>query len=178
MVKGIRKRWPRKESSVHTLHPFLAIHLAGMLGASWQRQVSIYTPNKAPLEATFSHYKSPKNHKAGHNACFMTSFIALSCCFHTHSYTVEWAKYSRKRAPSTLTLSWKSQMNPQYESLLLQAICYAGICDLWRRGIQSRVRDKAWLLGDFCVAVLLKYLRASESFWHRHQKGTERVLPW
>ena len=112
MVKETCKRWQRKECSVHTLHPFLAIHLAGMLGASWQRQVSIYTPNKAPLEATFSHYKSPKNHKAGHNACFMTSFIALSCCFHTHRYTVEWAKYSRKRAPSTLTLSWKIPDEP------------------------------------------------------------------
>ena len=38
------------------------------------------------------------------------------------------------------------------ERLLLRAMCYAGICDLWRRGFRFWVRDKAWLLGAFCVA--------------------------
>ena len=55
-------------------------------------------------------------------------------------------------------------MSHQDERLLLQAVCYAGICDLWRRGIQPRVRDEAWLLGDFlCSKVLWKYLRARET---------------
>ena len=31
-------------------------------------------------------------------------------------------------------------------------LCYARIRDLQRRGFQSRVRDKAWLLRAFCVA--------------------------
>ena len=38
------------------------------------------------------------------------------------------------------------------ERLLLRVMCYAGIRDLWRRGFRSVVRDKAWLLGAFCVA--------------------------
>ena len=40
MVKETRKRWLRKESSVHMLRPFLAAPLAGTLGVSWHWQVS------------------------------------------------------------------------------------------------------------------------------------------
>ena len=38
------------------------------------------------------------------------------------------------------------------ERLLLWAVCYTRIIDLQRRGFWSGVRDKAWLLGAFCVA--------------------------
>ena len=64
------------------------------------------------------------------------------------------------------------------ERLLLWAMCYIRIRDLWGRGFQSWLRDEAWLLGIFlCSKVLLKYNRDRESFWHRHQKGTERLPP-
>ena len=50
---------------------------------------------------------------------------------------------------------------------------------LQRRGIWSRVRDEAWSLGAFlCSKVLLKNKKRWESFWYRHQKGTERLRNW
>ena len=41
MVKETRKRWPRKESSIHLLCPFVAAPLTGMFGVSWHWQVGI-----------------------------------------------------------------------------------------------------------------------------------------
>ena len=52
----------------------------------------------------------------------------------------------------------------------------AGILGFQRR-IQSGARDEAWLLRASCNKVLLKYKGDRESFWHRHQKGVERVPP-
>ena len=53
----------------------------------------------------------------------------------------------------------------------------ARILGFWRRRIQSRARDEAWLLRGLCNKILLKYKGGRESFWHRHQKGAERVSP-
>ena len=157
MVKETCKRWQRKECSVHTLCPFLAIPLAGMLGASWHWQVSINSQQSSPWGCLHSLQGTTKPQSRAQRLLrdqFHSSFLLLS---HTQAHCKVQQKTcllgeQRTRAPSTLSLSWKSQMSPQDERLLLKAVCYAGICDLWRRGIQSSVRDKAWLLGDFCVA--------------------------
>ena len=53
----------------------------------------------------------------------------------------------------------------------------AGILGLRRRGIQSRARDRAASLRALYNKVLLRYKGDRENFWHRHQKGAERVLP-
>ena len=45
MVKETRKSWQRKESSPHT-YPCLATPLAGVLGVSWHKQVSILNPQQ------------------------------------------------------------------------------------------------------------------------------------
>ena len=48
----------------------------------------------------------------------------------------------------------------------------AGICDLWRKGFPTRVRDLTnWSF--LCSKVLFKYNRDGESFWHRKQKAKE-----
>ena len=40
-----------------------------------------------------------------------------------------------------------------------------------------RARDEGWSLRVLCNKVWLKYKGDRESFWHRHQKGAERVPP-
>ena len=73
-------------------------------------------------------------------------------------------------------LKWLSSSST--ESLLLWAMNDARILGLQRRGIWFRASDEAWLLRAFCVLKLLKHKRDIESFWCRHQKGTERMPPW
>ena len=63
------------------------------------------------------------------------------------------------------------------EHLLLWPACDAGICGLWRRGIQSGPEMRFEHSKFLCSKVLSKYKRDQESFWHRHQKGTERAPP-
>ena len=60
---------------------------------------------------------------------------------------------------------WKVVVDPRKDTRIL------GL----QRRIQSGVRDKAWSLRAFGNKVLLKYKGDRESFWHRHQKGAERV---
>ena len=77
--KRREKKWPRKESSLHTLCPFLATPLEGMLSASWHWQVSI-NPQQAPLlGAAFNHYEAPHNHRPG----LITCFVQGMSFFHT-----------------------------------------------------------------------------------------------
>ena len=63
--------------------------------------------------------------------------------------------------------------------LLLGALSYARIHDLQRTGFPSRVTDEAWLLGAFCVLLLL--LSRSDSVRpHRpHKRQPTRLYrPW
>ena len=85
----------------------------------------------------------------------------------------------RTRAPSVHTLSWRIPDEPPGCKVVAEPCKDAGILGLQRR-IQSRTSDEAWSLraikSDFlCHKVLLKYKGGGESFWHRHQKGVERV---
>ena len=50
-----------------------------------------------------------------------------------------------------------------------------GILGFWRRGVQSRTRDKAGLHRALHSKVSLKYKGNRENFWHRYQKGAEIV---
>ena len=58
--------------------------------------------------------------------------------------------------------------------MLLRAMCYAGIRYSWRRGFQSGVRDKAWLLEAFCGAKFYSSIvetgKASDMHIRRGQK--------
>ena len=51
----------------------------------------------------------------------------------------------------------------------------ARVLGLQNRRIQSGARNEAWSFRALCNKVLLKYKGDRESFWHRHQKGAERV---
>ena len=65
--------------------------------------------------------------------------------------------------------------------ITLKGCCWAmkdtGILGLQRRGIQSGASEEAWSLRAFVWQNILKYKRDRQSFWHRHQKGVERVPP-
>ena len=84
----------------------------------------------------------------------------------------------RTRAPSILTLSWRIPTSPQDERLLLNHTKTPGFLapggEEFNPGPETRL-DRSELL---CNKVLLKYKGDRESFWHRHQKGAERVPPW
>ena len=83
----------------------------------------------------------------------------------------------RTRAPSILTLSWRIPDEPPNERLLLNDPKTPGFLasrgEEFNPGPEIRL-DRSELL---CNKVLLKYKGDRESFWHRHQKGAERVPP-
>ena len=81
----------------------------------------------------------------------------------------------RTRAPSILTLSWRIPDEPPRWKVVVESREDTGILGPPRRRIQSRARDEAWCSELLCNKVLLKYKGDRESFWHRHQKGAERI---
>ena len=87
-----------------------------------------------------------------------------------------------------LILKWGFEKNKSKEFILTEfvVICWKVVAEPQKMpgflasgreefnpGPETRL-DHSGLL---CNKVLLKYERHRESFWHRHQKGVERVLP-
>ena len=115
-----------------------------------------------------------------------SSFALLKVC---HSFTQAYHRVSkvqqktcslreeRTRALSIFTLSSRIQEEPPRWKVVAEPNKDARILGLRRRRIQSGARDKAWSLRALCNKVLLRYKGNRESFWYRHQKGVERVLP-
>ena len=160
----------------------------------WQ-STSVFSPEKSHGQRSLVGY-SPKGHKELNTTEQLNTWIS----------SIELAKLGKEKEGTVRTLNtfcsggvkrycfkWINRKNTNFnflnkelkynniERLPLWAVCYAGIYtgnhDLHRGGFWSRIRDEAWLLGAFCVAkFILKYNRNRESFWHGHQKGTERVL--
>ena len=95
-----------------------------------------------------------------------------------HGTTLTWPVInSHKSKLENKERSWFYGMNwPYYWKVVADARKDAGILGLWRRRIQSGARDESWSLRAFVYKVLFKYKGDTESFWHRHQKGVERVL--
>ena len=182
MVKETRKCWLRKENSVHMLCPFLATPLSGMLDASWHRQVGINPPQGSPFGAAFSHYEASQNRKAGLNARFVVNSMSLWCYFHRRAHG-RVSKVQQKmcslreqitKAPSILTLSWRILDEPPRWKVVVQSREYTWILgpgEEFNPGPETRLNRSELL----CNKVLLKYKGDRESFWHRHQKGAERV---
>ena len=88
----------------------------------------VLSPDSIPA---ISHMRSPQNRRLGHSPSFTHVCLLID---HTHKHTVELVKYRRKcvywenretRALSVLTLSWRSQMRPQDDSLRWT------VSDLW-----------------------------------------------
>ena len=74
--------------------------------------------------------------------------------------------------------SWGGEGKEHQWKFVAESHKDAGVFGLLRRRIQSGARDKAGSLRAFlCNKVLLNYKGDRESFWHRHQKGVERVPP-
>ena len=104
---------------------------------------------------------------------------------HSHKHTVELVKYSRKHVLQenkelelqvSLPCPEGSRMSPQDERLLLNdkmpGFLVSGGDD-YNPGPETRL-DRSELLWN---KVLLKYKGDRESFWHRYQKGAERITP-
>ena len=116
------------------------------------------------------------------------SSLAPLTCRACHSFTQAHCRVSnvqqkktcslgeqRTRAPSILTLSWR---------ILDETPRWKVVAELWKtwgflasRGEEFNPWPETRL--DYskflCNKVLLKYKGDRESFWHRHQKGVERV---
>ena len=165
MVKETRKCWLRKENSVHMLCPFLAAPLAGMLDASWHRQVGINPPQGSPFGAAFSHYEASQNCKAGLNARFVVNSMSFWCYFHRQAHR-RVSKVQQKmcvigeqrtRAPSILTCLKDPRWAP---------IMKGCGCKLWAMPGFVTSREEDFNLGPesrldyskfLCNKVLLKY---------------------
>ena len=121
MVKETRKKWLRKESSVHMLCPFLAIPLAGTLGASWNWQVVINPWQGSPWDCLQSLWTIMKPQSRAQ--CLLHGQLHISFMVFSHTQVHhrvskvqqktcllgEW----RTRAQSILTLSWRHRMTPK-----------------------------------------------------------------
>ena len=112
----------------------------------------------------------------------------LHTCHVIHSYkhTIELVKYSRKmcslgeqrtRAPSILPLSWRISDEPPRWKVVAEPWKTPGFLasrgEEFNPGPEMRLDCSELLFNK----VLLKYKRYKESFWHRNQKGAERVPP-
>ena len=178
-----QKVWLRKESSVHTLCPFLATTLAGRLCVSWHWQVGITAPPPTGFSA-ISHMRSLWNGKLGHSSCF-----AHMCLFQSISHTQAQCRVSkvqqktcllgeqRARAPSVLILSWRIQGDPPRSKVVAEPWKAPGFLasggEEFNPWPVTRL-DHSELLYN---KVLLKYKRDRASFWHRHQKGGRKSVP-
>ena len=111
--------------------------------------------------------------------------LHAGCIIHSHKHTVELVKYSRKwvhyenkelELQASLPHPEESQMRSQDERLLLN---HKRHWDSWPLEEKNSIwgQRQGLITQSFCVIVLLKYNRDRESFWHRHQKGAERVHP-
>ena len=80
---------------------------------------------------------------------------------------------------SWLTMLWQFQVESGEWKVVADTWKDAGILGLRGRRIQSRAREETRLNRSelLCNKVLFKYKGDRASFWHRHQKGAERVPP-
>ena len=111
--------------------------------------------------------------------------LLSGCLIHSHKHTTELVKYSRTHVcaenkelglQASLPCPEGSRKSPQDERLLLNKKMLGFLAsggEEFNLGLETRL-DQSELL---CNKVLLKYKGDRESFWHRHQKGTERVVP-
>ena len=83
----------------------------------------------------------------------------------------------RTRAPSILTLSWRIPDDPpRWKVIAKPRRCWYS----WPPEEKNSIWSQRWglMAQSFCIIIFsLKYKRDRESFWHRHQKGAERVPP-
>ena len=143
--------------------------------------------NRPPPPTGFSaisHMRSLWNGKLGHSSCF-----AHMCLFQSISHTQAQCRVSkvqqktcllgeqRARAPSVLILSWRIQGDPPRWKVVAEPWKAPGFLasggEEFNPWPVTRL-DHSELLYN---KVLLKYKRDREIFWHRHQKGAERVPP-
>ena len=112
----------------------------------------------------------------------------LASCRACHSFTQAHGRVSkaqqkmcslreqRTKAPSILTLSWRIPDEPPRWKVVVESRKYTRILvwgEEFNPGPETRL-DSSELL---CNKNLLKYKGVRESFWHRHQKMAERLLP-
>ena len=156
-----QKVWPRKESSVYLLCPFLA------------------HPQRRCVPLGIG--RSVENHGTTEQGSSLAFCRVCHSFTQTHHSQVQQKTCllgeQRTRAPSILTLSWR---------ILDETPRWKVVAELWKtwgflasRGEEFNPWPETRL--DYskflCNKVLLKYKRDRESFWHRHQKGAERVTP-
>ena len=175
MVKETRKRWPRKESSLHTPRPSLAAPLAGTLGVSWPWQVGM-SPDKAPfwgLPSVMTRHCETAGQGSSPASC-------RACRPFTEAHwRGSWAK------PRTRTLrkprGWSSECSylvpripdePQEGSFrwMVSDPWSPKKAELWDQGPGLITQELLW------SRVLLKWERDRGIFWHRLRRGGEHPL--
>ena len=101
-----------------------------------------------------------------------SSFASHRAC---HSFTQAHQRVSKAENVYTEKAErlelWVFLLCPKRPGKMIAYSEWCRIHDLWRRKFNFGTRDQAWSLKSFCVAVLLKYKKDRESFWHRHQMG-------
>ena len=129
--------------------------------------------------STLGHRLYPGTHDIPLHHWSPPALLSLSL-FKTSCFILEyWQRIllPMQQTQETQVWSLSQEDSPEEGERFLLNEKMARILGLWRRRIQSGARDKAWLLRALCNKVLLKYKGNRESFWHRHQKGAERVPP-
>ena len=120
MVKETRKRWQRRERSVHVLCPSLAAPLAGTLGVSWHWQVSMKPRQGAPFGGCLQSFQGSAKPQSRVQLTSRRAHHPFKQAYHRVSKVKQKTYVLRKQRPtalSVLTLSWRSWMSPQDDSL-------------------------------------------------------------
>ena len=152
-----RKRWQGKKSWVHTLRPFLAAPLTGMLGVSWHWQAGISSCqliqglNKAPLSGVaFSHYEAPQNLRAGLITCFIHGMSFTQSHHRVSKVQQKLCILRKQRLELWVLLPCPEDPRRAPKMIAYGECCW--ICDLRRRRFNFGTRDQAWSHKSFCVA--------------------------
>ena len=155
MVKETKKRWPRKEILVHTLHPFLATSLAGVLGVFWHWQVGINPQQGSPFGGCLQ--SSQGTMKPQSSTLISYSFWHISFILHSHRQAHCWVSKAENvdtEKAERLEL-WLFLPCPEDHGWVPKIIAYSEQCqipDLQKRRFSFGTRDQAWSLKSFHVA--------------------------
>ena len=138
-----------------------------LLGWAWGKEKVVFLwGGKLPLALTFwnSGLLCPLP-----ASTFLTEYTWM------HRKNSDWfhATPLRKGTPQTSQYNWPGHWMVAAVSCVL---CW----DSWSPVERISIRGQRWGFTTWsflCSNLLLKYNRHKESFWHRHQKGTEGVPP-
>ena len=174
-------KWSKRQKSLTEKGGFgpQALPISGRfpketLGASWHWQVGI-TPRQVSAITLWDHHGTTEQGSllASRRACH--SFTQAHGRVSKAQQKICSLREQRTKAPSIFTLSWRIPDEPPRWKVVVESPDTPGFLapggEEFNPGPETRF-DRSELL---CNKVLLKYKGDRKSFWHRHQKGAERV---